>query len=74
MADELLDPHRHLEEVLQDRRQPLGVAHLPDERADVKELGDDRARASRSRNAAGDEAEERADVDGEAIVVRAGRG
>ena len=70
VADELLDLHRHAEEMLEDVRQPFGVAHLPNERADVKELGQIRQRvaiAKRRRR----HAEERADVDREAIVLRA---
>src|SRR5262245_59239588 len=68
VSDELFDLHRHPEKMLQDVHQPFGIAHLPDQRADVKELREVRQRvaiAQRRRC----HADERAHVDGEAILL-----
>ena len=38
MPDELLDAHRHVEELVEDGRQAVRIPHVPRERADVEEL------------------------------------
>src|SRR5262249_26613202 len=69
VADELLDPRRHAEEVLEDVHQPFGIPHLADERADVEELRQVRQRVALAQRRRG-HADERADIDREAIVLR----
>lgn len=69
MGDKLLDFRRHAKEVPQYRGQTFAIAHVPNERSDVKELGDigDRVAPSKRRRR---QADESADIRGKAILVR----
>ena len=69
MPDELLDADGNAKEVWQDPRQPLGVPHMSNERAGMKELRHIRHRVAIAKRG-GRETNERPDVDAKAVGVR----
>jgi hypothetical protein len=68
MGDKLLDFRRHAKEVPQYRGQTFAIAHVPNERSDVKELGDigDRVAPPERRRR---QADEGSDIRAKAILV-----
>ena len=64
MPDELLDPYRHPEEMLQNRSQAIGVPLMANQRADVKEFREVGHRIAAAEHL-GPHPEKGAEVDGE---------